>query len=75
MVDKIIALIADELNLDSTTMNENSRLREDLNIDSLDVVELVMKLEEEFNIEVSDEDAANLLSIKDIANYVASKSE
>ncbi|CCV64677.1 Acyl carrier protein [Alteracholeplasma palmae J233] len=70
MLNQIIELVADELNLDSKTLTKETRLQEDLNVDSLDVVELVMKLEEEFNIEVTDEQAASLKTIEDILNFV-----
>ncbi|NLK12867.1 MAG: acyl carrier protein [Candidatus Phytoplasma sp.] len=70
MLEQIIELIADELSLEASTINRNTNLEEDLNVDSLDVVELVMRIEETFDIEISDEAAANLKTVEDILNYV-----
>ncbi len=70
MLEQIIELIADELSLEASTINRNTNLEEDLNVDSLDVVELVMRIEETFDIEISDEAAANLKTVEDILSYV-----
>ena len=70
MLEQIIELIADELSLEASTITKNTNLEEDLNVDSLDVVELVMRIEETFDIEISDEAAANLKTVEDILNYV-----
>ena len=50
---------------------ENQKLKEDLNADSLDLVELMMNLEEQYNIVIGDEDLVNLQTIQDVANYIA----
>jgi acyl carrier protein len=54
---------ADEVKPDSSFI-------EDLGADSLDIVELVMALEEEFNVEISDEDAEKIRTVKDVVNYI-----
>ena len=55
--DKIIKIISEQLGKDETEINMNSNFIEDLDADSLDTVELVMALEEEFDLEIADEDA------------------
>lgn len=55
--DKIKQIIVDELGVDEAEVTENARFIEDLGADSLDLVELVMRFEEEFDIEIPDEDA------------------
>ncbi|HEV7930167.1 MAG TPA: acyl carrier protein, partial [Nitrosospira sp.] len=54
--DKIKQIIVDELGVDEAEVTENARFIEDLGADSLDLVELVMRFEEEFDIEIPDED-------------------
>lgn len=73
MLDQVIEIIADELNVDVANIKEETRLKEDLNVDSLDVVELVMRLEETFDVSVSDEAAAKLSTVKDIVTYIESQ--
>lgn len=75
MLDKVKELIAEELNVDINNLNLKTKLREDLGVDSLDVVELVMRLEEEFNINVSDEDANDLETVGAIVKYIEDRSE
>lgn len=73
MLDQVIEIIADELNVDAANIKEETRLKEDLNVDSLDVVELVMRLEETFDVSVSDEAASKLSTVKDIVTYIESQ--
>ena len=63
--DKIKQIIVDELGVDEAEVTENARFIEDLGADSLDLVELVMRFEEEFDIEIPDEDAANIQEVRD----------
>ncbi|HHY96808.1 MAG TPA: acyl carrier protein [Acholeplasma sp.] len=70
MQKDIIEIISEELNVDKTTINETTRLREDLNVDSLDVVELIMRIEETFDVTVSDEAATKMETVGDIIEYV-----
>lgn len=67
--DKIISLIAEKLHIDATTINAESTLQ-DLGADSIDMVDIIMKIEEEFNIEINDEDAEKLHNVQDVINYV-----
>ena len=68
--DKIKQIIVDELGVDEAEVTENARFIEDLGADSLDLVELVMRFEEEFDIEIPDEDAEKILSVRDAYSYV-----
>jgi len=67
--NKVIDLIAQELSIDKKTISEQSTLA-DLGADSLDIVEIIMKLEEQFGIEIKDEDAEGMKTIKDVIDYV-----
>ena len=60
MFEKIAAMIADQLGIDASTIQPESRLIEDLKADSLDVVAMVMEMETEFGIEIPDEDLTKL---------------
>lgn len=68
--DKIKQIIVDELNVDEAEVTENARFIEDLGADSLDLVELVMRFEEEFDIEIPDEDAEKIQAVRDAYAYV-----
>ena len=68
--DKIKQIIVDELGVDEAEVTENARFIEDLGADSLDLVELVMRFEEEFDIEIPDEDAEKIQSVGDAIRYV-----
>lgn len=70
MEKKIISLIAEKLNKKEENIKLESRLVEDLGADSLDVVELIMSFEDEFNISLPDEDVAKLKTIGDIISYI-----
>lgn len=69
-IDKVKKLIAEQLNVDEDKIQEDSKLIEDLGADSLDVVEMLMTLEDEFGLSISDEEAVTLKTIKDIVNYI-----
>jgi acyl carrier protein len=68
--DKIKQIIVDELGVDEAEVTENARFIEDLGADSLDLVELVMRFEEEFDIEIPDEDSEKIQSVRDAYAYV-----
>jgi acyl carrier protein len=67
---KIKQIIVDELGVDEAEVTSNARFIEDLGADSLDLVELVMRFEEEFGIEIPDEDAEKIQSVRDAYSYV-----
>ena len=70
MTEKIIALTAEHLGIDADSISETSSFKEDLGVESLDLFELVMELEEEFGIEIPSEDLENLATVADVAKYI-----
>jgi len=68
--EKIAAMIADQLGIDASTIQPESRLIEDLKADSLDVVAMVMEMETEFGIEIPDEDLTKLKTVADAMRYI-----
>ena len=71
--DKVKKLLADQLNIDAGKITENSKVIDDLGADSLDVVEMLMTLEDEFNVTVTDEESVNLKTVGDIVKLIDSK--
>lgn len=72
---KVIAMIAKKLGKKENEVSLSSRLVEDLNADSLDIVELLMLLEDEYGIVIADEDAVKLNTIGDVVNYISSQTK
>jgi len=72
--DKIKQIIADQLGVKKEEVVENAKFVDDLGADSLDTVELVMALEEEFGVEIPDEDAEKLMTVGDALRYIEEKS-
>ena len=70
MFEKIAAMIADQLGIDASTIQPESRLIEDLKADSLDVVAMVMEMETEFGIEIPAEDLTKLKTVADAMRYI-----
>ena len=70
MFEKIREIIADKLSINEDEITMDSVFLEDLNADSLDIVELIMALEDELDMEIPDEDAENFKTIADIVNYI-----
>jgi acyl carrier protein len=68
--DKVRKIIADTLSKSESEIKLESSLTEDLGADSLEVVELTMAMEEEFSIEIPDEDIEKLSTVKDIIDYI-----
>jgi len=68
-------IVAEQLNVDEEKVVPSARFNEDLNADSLDLVEMIMSLEEEFGVEIPDEDAEKILTVQDALTYVDSHSE
>lgn len=71
--DRIKAIIAEQLGVKQEEVTEQAKFIEDLGADSLDTVELVMALEEEFGIEIPDEDAEKMVSVGDAVKYIEEK--
>ncbi|PIU67838.1 MAG: acyl carrier protein [Armatimonadetes bacterium CG07_land_8_20_14_0_80_40_9] len=73
--EQVKAIIVERLGVEPTAVTPEATFMEDLGADSLDVVELIMALEEEFNIEVPDEDAEKLETVSMVADYIKAHTE
>ena len=67
-------IIADHLHIDASTINDDSKIVDDLGADSLHIVELVMQIENQFDIEIPDEDAETLFTVGDVKRYIEDNS-
>lgn len=72
VLERVTNIIVDRLGVEQEKVTQDASFKEDLNADSLDVVELIMELEDEFNIEISDEDAEKISTVGDVLNYIQS---
>ena len=68
---KVIEIISNQLSLEEDDIKGDSRFVDDLGADSLDIVELIMEMEEEFEIEIPDEDVEKMLTVKDVTDYIS----
>ena len=68
--EKVRDIISKQLDIDPATITMTSRLIDDLKADSLDIVELIMDLEQEFNIEIPDEELPKVQTVADIVGYL-----
>ncbi|EOB0752195.1 acyl carrier protein [Campylobacter coli] len=68
--DDVKAVVVEQLSIDADAVKMESKIIEDLGADSLDVVELIMALEEKFEVEIPDSDAEKLIKIEDVVNYI-----
>lgn len=73
MFDKAREIIANQLGLELNEVLLEASFIDDLGADSLDVVELIMAFEEEFDVEIDDEDAEKIKMVKDVVNYLEDK--
>ena len=73
--DRVKAIVVEQLGVDAAQVTPQSKFVEDLGADSLDVVELVMALEEEFDIEIPDEDAEKIATVGEAVTYIESHVE
>ena len=73
MLEKIKSIVADQLGVDEDQVTEDASFIDDLGADSLDTVELIMAFEEEFDVEIPDEDAQKIKTVKDVIEYIESK--
>lgn len=72
--EKITEILAEQLDADREAMTMETKIADDLGADSLDLVDLLMSVEDEFGIEIPDEDVENIQTIGDIVEYINSKS-
>jgi acyl carrier protein len=71
--EKVKQIIVEQLQVDEAEVTPNASFQEDLGADSLDVVELVMQFEEAFDLEIPDEDAEKIKTVKDAVDYIEKK--
>jgi len=72
VLDRVKKIVIDRLGVDEDKVTLEASFKEDLGADSLDVVELVMELEDEFDLEISDEDAEKITTVGEVVNYISS---
>ena len=70
LFDEVKEVIVEQLNVSPDEVKPESRFVEDLGADSLDVVEMIMALEEKFEIEIPDSDAENIKTVQDVVDYI-----
>ena len=70
LIDEVKEVVAEQLNVNPDEIKEESKFVEDLGADSLDVVELIMELEEKFDIEIPDSEAENIATVGDAIKYI-----
>ena len=73
--DKLRPIIAEQLGVDESQVTRDASFQDDLNADSLDLVELIMSLEEEFKLEISDDDAEGIKTVGDAVDYIMEHSD
>ncbi len=73
ILEKVKAVVVEKLGVEPEKVTPDARFIEDLNADSLDIVELVMGLEDEFGLEISDEEAENIRTVGDAIKFIEEK--
>ena len=73
MLEKMKEMVADQLNVDAAEITAETSFKDDLGADSLDLFELVMALEEEYNVEIPSEDLEKLTAVGAVMDYLKSK--
>lgn len=74
VMSKVTKIVSEKLGVDEKQIAETSRLVDDLNADSLDLVDLVMAVEEEFGVKIADSDLEKISTVKDVVDYILSRS-
>ena len=70
MLEKVIDIIREQLGLDDAEIDENTNFKDDLGVDSLDLLELVMAFEEEYNIELNPEELEDIQTVGDVVEFI-----
>ena len=73
VLDEIRAIIVEQLGVEPGDVREEATFQEDLNADSLDLVELIMEMEDRFKLKISDEDAEGIATVGDAVDYVVAR--
>jgi len=74
-LERVKKIIVERLNVDASEVTMEAGIKEDLGADSLDVVDLIMELEDEFSIEIAEEEAEKMATVGDIVNYISNHSK
>jgi acyl carrier protein len=72
VLERVTKIVVDRLNVEESEVKLEASFKEELGADSLDVVELVMEFEDEFDMEISDDDAEKIATVGDAVNYIQS---
>ncbi len=72
VADKVKKIIVDQLGVNEDEVKPDAKFQEDLNADSLDLTELIMAMEEEFDIEIADDDSQKIQKVQDAIDYIES---
>lgn len=70
LFNRVQGVVAEQLGVEPEQVTPEAEFVQDLNADSLDLVELIMQLEEEFGIEISDDEATNIVTVKDAVDFI-----
>lgn len=70
MLEKVINVVAESLGMEESEIKAESSFKDDLNADSLDLFEMVMALEEEFGVEIPNEDLEGIITVDDVVKYI-----
>ena len=70
ILEKVVALVSAQFNVEVKNLNLETSFRDDLNADSLDLVELIMALEDEFDLEIEDEELDTIKTVADAVEYI-----
>ncbi len=70
MLERIVEIIREQLNIDDVDITEDTSFKDDLGVDSLDLLELVMAFEEEYNIELNPEELEGISTVGDIMEFI-----
>lgn len=73
-LSEIQAILVEQLGVDASELVETASFSEDLNADSLDLVEMIMEMEDKFGVKIPDEDAEKIVTVSDAVNYVVARS-
>ena len=71
--EKVIKIVSEATKMDANNITSDTNFIDDLNLDSLDMVEMMMKMEDEFGIEIPEDETENLKTINDVANFLKTK--
>ena len=73
VLERVTKIVVDRLGVEESEVTLEASFKDDLGADSLDVVELVMELEDEFDMEISDDDAEKISTVGDVVNYISNR--